>query len=92
MNPLPRDLGEVVRRYERVIVAEGNMGQLARLVRGEFLVDARSLTKVQGVPFKLAEIDEAVLQAIDELGRADSPVASSTSGEDRVLGKATAAR
>ncbi len=48
LNPFPADLGEVLSRHRRVIVPEMNMGQLSRLVRAEFLVDARSVTKVQG--------------------------------------------
>ena len=48
LNPFPRNLGEVLARYERILVPEMNLGQLSRLVRAEFLVDARSLSKVQG--------------------------------------------
>ena len=50
-QPVPADLGEVLARYPKVLVPEMNLGQLSRLVRAEFLVDAVSLTKVQGVPF-----------------------------------------
>jgi 2-oxoglutarate ferredoxin oxidoreductase subunit alpha len=70
LNPFPSNLGEVLRRYERVIVPEGNLGQLTKLVRADFLVDARALTKVQGTPFRVAEIERAVLDALDELGEA----------------------
>ena len=51
LNPLPPNLGEIVRRYRHVVVPELNLGQLCRLIRAEFLVDAKSITKVQGVPF-----------------------------------------
>ena len=61
LNPFPKNLGEVLRRYPRVLVPEMNLGQLSRLVRAEFLVDAASVTKVQGVPFRAAEIEAAVL-------------------------------
>ena len=61
LNPFPPNLGEVLRAYQHVLVPECNTGQLAKLVRAEFLVDARSLTKVQGQPFRAAEIERAVL-------------------------------
>ncbi len=56
LNPLPSNLGDVLRRFKRVLVPELNNGQLALLLRAKFLVDARSLTKVQGQPFKVGEI------------------------------------
>ena len=56
VNPLPNDLGDVLKNYKRVIVPEMNLGQLSRLVRAEFLVDAQSFTKVYGVPFRGVEI------------------------------------
>ena len=64
LNPFPPNLGEVLRSYDKVIVPECNLGQLAKLVRAEFLVDARSLTKVQGQPFRAAEIETAVLKTL----------------------------
>jgi 2-oxoglutarate ferredoxin oxidoreductase subunit alpha len=60
LNPFPANLGEMLGRYERVLVPEMNLGQLSRLVRAEYLVDARSLTKVQGLPFRAAEIETAI--------------------------------
>jgi len=56
LNPLPPDLGAVLRRYRRVLVPEMNLGQLVKLVRAEYLVDARGLNKIQGRPFKVSEI------------------------------------
>jgi len=64
LNPFPSDLGEVLRRYPRVLVPELNLGQLARLVRAEFLVDARSYSKVQGQPFGAAELEAAILEEL----------------------------
>jgi len=64
LNPFPRNLGEVLHAYDKVLVPEANLGQLARLVRADFLVDARSLSKVQGVPFRAAEIEEVVLEML----------------------------
>jgi 2-oxoglutarate ferredoxin oxidoreductase subunit alpha len=65
LNPFPRDLGEVLARYPRVVVPEMNLGQLAKLVRAEFLVDAKPVTKVQGAPFTAGELEQALL---DHLG------------------------
>ncbi len=67
LNPFPANLKEVLARYARVIVPEANLGQLTKLVRADFLVDARPLTKVQGTPFKVAEIEQAALDALAEL-------------------------
>ena len=56
LNPLPGDLGDVLRRFKKVLVPELNMGQLVRLLRAEYLVDAVGLNKIQGQPFKVSEI------------------------------------
>lgn len=67
LNPFPSNLGQVLRGFRQVLVAELNLGHLARLLRAEFLVPAESLTKVQGQPFKVGEI-KARIEAM--LGRA----------------------
>jgi 2-oxoglutarate ferredoxin oxidoreductase subunit alpha len=64
LNPFPANLGEVLASYANVLVPEANLGQLVKMVRAEFLVDAKSLTKVQGVPFHAAQIEEAVLEML----------------------------
>jgi 2-oxoglutarate ferredoxin oxidoreductase subunit alpha len=64
LNPFPANLGEVLRRYPKILVPEMNLGQLSRLVRAEYLVDAKSLTKVQGLPFRAAEIQAAIEEMI----------------------------
>ncbi|HEX9713088.1 MAG TPA: 2-oxoacid:acceptor oxidoreductase subunit alpha [Actinomycetota bacterium] len=56
LNPMPLNIGDVVRGYPRVLVPEMNLGQLVKLIRAEFLVDAKSYTKVQGLPFRAGEI------------------------------------
>jgi len=56
LNPLPADLGGILRRYPRVLVPEMNLGQLVRLIRAEYLVDAIGFNKIQGRPFKVSEI------------------------------------
>ena len=65
LNPFPANLGDVLRRYPKVLVPEMNLGQLSRLLRAEFLVDAQSLSKVQGLPFKAAEIETAMLSLLE---------------------------
>lgn len=62
LNPFPADLGEVLHRAPKVLVPEMNLGQLSRLVRAEYLVDAHSFTKVQGVPFRAAEMEAKMLE------------------------------
>jgi 2-oxoglutarate ferredoxin oxidoreductase subunit alpha len=57
LNPLPRNLGEVLARYRRVLVPELNLGQLVWLLRARYLVDAVGYSKVQGKPFKQAELE-----------------------------------
>jgi 2-oxoglutarate/2-oxoacid ferredoxin oxidoreductase subunit alpha len=64
LNPFPANLGEVLGRHRTVLVPEMNLGQLARLVRAEFLVDARSINKVEGTPFTAAELHAAIMGAI----------------------------
>ena len=64
LNPLPEGLGDALRRYRRVIVPELNSGHLCRLVRGEFLVDARPISKIQGTPFTAQEIERHIQEAM----------------------------
>ncbi|MCC6853516.1 MAG: 2-oxoacid:acceptor oxidoreductase subunit alpha [Comamonadaceae bacterium] len=61
LNPLPSDLGAILARYDQVLVPELNLGQLSRLLRERYLVDAQSLSKVQGKPFKVAEILDRIM-------------------------------
>ncbi len=60
LNPLPANLGDLLRRYDRVLVPELNCGQLCRLVRAEFLVDAVGLNKVTGRPFAVQEVVDKI--------------------------------
>ena len=60
LNPFPRNTGEVLARYDRVLVPEMNLGQLAKLIRADFLVDAVSFNLVRGIPFRSSEIAEAI--------------------------------
>mgnify|MGYP001260576042 CR=1 FL=1 len=63
LNPLPANLGDVLRRYDKVVVPEVNLGQLAAVVRARYLVDAISYNKVRGLPFTAAEL-EAMLEEV----------------------------
>ena len=56
INPFPRNLGGLLKRYKRIMVAELNGGQLVFLLRGKFLADVISYTKIQGQPFKIGEV------------------------------------
>ena len=66
LNPFPTDLGDVLGRYSRVLVPEMNLGQLSRLLRAEYLVDAQSFCKVQGLPFTAAELEAAIAAELDK--------------------------
>ena len=60
LNPFPRNLGDVLRTYDRVLVPEMNLGQLLKLIRAEFLVDAAGYNRVRGLPFSSLELAEAM--------------------------------
>ena len=56
LAPFPPNLGDVLRRYDKVLVPEINLGQLALLLRGRYLVDVISYNRVRGLPFQAAEL------------------------------------
>jgi 2-oxoglutarate ferredoxin oxidoreductase subunit alpha len=58
LNPFPKNLGDILQRFEKVLIPELNLGQLSLLIRARYLVDAVGLSKVQGSPFKVSEIVE----------------------------------
>lgn len=64
LNPMQRNVGEILSRFETIIVPELNLGQLAWLLRARYLIEVTSLTKVQGLPFRIAEIVEGVEKII----------------------------
>ena len=64
LNPMPKNTGEVLKRYRRVLVPELNCGQLRMLLRAEFLVDAIGLNKIQGRPFLVSEITEKIEEVL----------------------------
>nr|WP_202499904.1 2-oxoacid:acceptor oxidoreductase subunit alpha [Streptomyces sp. SID5476] len=65
LNPFPKNLGEVLKRYDKVVVPEMNLGQLALLIRAKYLVDAHSYNQVNGMPFKAEQLATALKEAID---------------------------
>ena len=64
LNPFPANLGDVLRRYDKVLVPEINLGQLALLLRGKYLVDVISYNRVRGLPFQAAELAGAIEEVL----------------------------
>jgi 2-oxoglutarate ferredoxin oxidoreductase subunit alpha len=64
LNPLPRNLGDVIRSFPKVLIPELNTGQLLKVIRAEYLIDATGLNKVAGEPFKVSEITAKILEMI----------------------------
>ena len=62
LNPLPHNLGDILKQYETILIAELNSGQLRMLIRSQYLVDAIGLNKVQGKPFMVAEVYEKICE------------------------------
>jgi len=67
LNPFPRNTGDVLRSYKQVLVPELNLGQLLKLLRAEFLVDAVGYNRVRGKPFRADELETAMLSVLEEL-------------------------
>src|SRR5262249_12336293 len=66
LNPLPADLGRILQRYQRVVIPEMNLGQLALLVRARYLVDTIGYNQVRGLPFKAAELADVLKGVITD--------------------------
>ncbi|MGA5727924.1 2-oxoacid:acceptor oxidoreductase subunit alpha [Streptomyces seoulensis] len=66
LSPFPANLGDVLKGYDKVVVPEMNLGQLALLIRAKYLVDARSFNQVNGMPFKAEQLATALKEAIDD--------------------------
>jgi 2-oxoglutarate ferredoxin oxidoreductase subunit alpha len=65
LNPLPSDLSEKLRRFSKVVVAEMNMGQLLKMIRADYLIDAVGCNKIQGRPFKVSELTNRISRALE---------------------------
>ena len=79
LNPLPKELGDILKRFKKVLIPELNMGQLRMVIRAKYLVDAIGLNKVQGKPFSVAE----VVEKIEALLRGDTKDSHAPAGADR---------
>ena len=64
IRPFPKNLGDLMKRFKKVLVPELNNGQLVRILRTEFLVDAKSITKIKGTPFTQSELEAEILQEL----------------------------
>jgi 2-oxoglutarate ferredoxin oxidoreductase subunit alpha len=67
INPFPSNLGEVLRSYDRVVVPEMNLGQLAMLLRAKYLVDTVNVNQVRGLPFKSGELVDMIADVVSTL-------------------------
>ncbi|MDQ3308090.1 MAG: 2-oxoglutarate ferredoxin oxidoreductase subunit alpha, partial [Actinomycetota bacterium] len=67
LNPFPGNLGDVLRRYDKVIVPEMNLGQLALLLRAKYLVDVEGYTQVRGMPFAPSELEDVLTAGLKEM-------------------------
>ena len=67
LNPFPANLGEVLKSYDKVLVPEMNLGQLAMLLRAKYLIDVQGINQVRGMPFKSTELVEAISEAVKSL-------------------------
>ncbi|MGB0768770.1 MAG: hypothetical protein ACPGYV_13800, partial [Phycisphaeraceae bacterium] len=73
LNPMPKNLGDVLKKYNKVLIPELNNGQLRLILRGKYLCDARGLNKIQGKPFLVEEIEQAIeLMLSGEWGDAEA--------------------
>jgi 2-oxoglutarate/2-oxoacid ferredoxin oxidoreductase subunit alpha len=65
MNPFPKNLGQVLSRFERVLIPELNMGQLVKVIKSEFLIPAHSMPKIEGQPFTIDELEERIRHLLE---------------------------
>ena len=65
MNPLPKNLGELLAGYDQVLMPEMNTGQFVNVIRARYLIDAKPLNKVSGQPFKIREVETAIRSLLE---------------------------
>jgi 2-oxoglutarate/2-oxoacid ferredoxin oxidoreductase subunit alpha len=65
MNPLPKNLGEIIKGFDKVMIPEMNNGQLIKIIRDKYLVDAKGLNKIKGMPFTSAEIKDKIVEMLN---------------------------
>ncbi len=64
LNPMPKNTVDVLRRFKKILIPELNLGQLAKIIKSEFLLPVESLTKIKGLPFKSGEIEEKIKEML----------------------------
>ncbi len=74
LNPLPRDLGDILKRYDKVLIPEMNLGQLGLLIRAKYLVDAVGYHHVNGMPLKAAALAHAIADLVAEAEGIEAPL------------------
>ena len=77
LNPFPKDLGEILKRYDAVMVPEMNLGQLSMLLRAKYLVDVVGYNHVRGLPLRAAELADAITDLITSTDDLVEPVETS---------------
>lgn len=65
INPFPKNFGEIISRHQKILIPEMNTGQLLQLVRAKYLVPAKGLSKVQGMPFTTTELKESIIEMLN---------------------------
>lgn len=66
LNPLPKNLGDVLKNFDKILIPEINNGQLIKVIRDKYLIDAKGLNKIQGMPFTSAEINEKIIEMLSK--------------------------
>ena len=64
LNPFPKNLGELLKKFDQVLIPEMNNGQLIKVIRDKYFVDAKGLNKIKGLPFTSAEIKNKIIEMI----------------------------
>ena len=64
INPFPKNLGKILKKFKKVLIPEMNKGQLATVIRSTFLIDVIQYNKVKGQPFKIAEIENKIMEVL----------------------------
>ena len=64
MNPLPSNLGDILKAYDKVLIPELNNGQLIKIIRDKFLIDAKGFNKIKGMPFTVDELKKAIKESV----------------------------
>jgi 2-oxoglutarate ferredoxin oxidoreductase subunit alpha len=82
MRPFPKNLGEILKNYKTVLIPEINNGQLIKIIRSEFLIDAKGYNKIMGIPITKAEL-------VEEIKKHLTPSPSPRSGEEKASHRPT---